>query len=432
MFKLRLFKNKVFASNSAKLSSGSSDINGGMYLDHAAATPISTSVLNKMHEAEGDFYNPSAIYRSGVMVSRSIQGAREVIANELNSKAGEIYFTGSATESINIAIRGVVYGYYNLKSSEHTNDMQSKVKPNIITSRLEHPAVLETLKDLEKSGHIEIIYLENDSTGKVNTIHLSNVINANTLMVSVTHVNNEIGVVQNMKEIGRVVYLYNLNNNKLNTNSRVLLHIDACQSLNYFKLDSRALRADIISLNSAKIYGPKGIGILMKRQDIRLMPTITGGGQEVGLRSGTEDVVKIVGAAQAVLEASNQREGEVERLRKIQSKIFEELLSNEMYKLIKIVGPGVEYRSPNNLNLIVDGFPSDEMVIRLDYAGYQVSHKSACASDSEEGSYVLEALGYSKREANNNIRITMGRSTTEESMLALLEVIKDIYYKYKI
>jgi cysteine desulfurase len=196
-------------------------------------------------------------------------------------------------------------------------------------------------------------------------------------------------------------------------------------------LDSRALRADVISLNSAKIYGPKGIGILMKRQDVRLTPTITGGGQESGLRSGTEDIVKIVGAAQAVLEASNQREGEVERLRKIQSKIFEELLSNKEYEFIKIVGPDIEDRSPNNLNLIVDGFPSDEMVIRLDYSGYQVSHKSACASDSEEGSYVLEALGYSKSEANNNIRITMGRSTTLEDMQALLIAMREIYIKYK-
>ncbi len=399
-----------------------------VYLDYAAATPVSAAVLNEMSKHQGLFYNPSALYRDGVKAKGLIENCREIISKEINCQPKHIYFTSSATESINLAIRGSVELYYNLKSKDKALDI-----PNIITTPIEHPATLETLKDLEKKSLIKIKYLPVDMMGMVSPRDLSEQLDANTILASVIHVNNEVGTVQNIKDLGRVIYLYNLAREKSGDTSKVLYHVDACQSLNYFKIDMRSMHIDLLSFNSAKLYGPKGFAVLATGSGPQLLPIITGGGQESGLRSGTENLSGIVGGASAVLEASAVRDLESLRLYKIQSQIFEIINSNSDYNFIQIVGPqnDIIKRSPNNINLIIKDFPSDEMVIRLDYAGYQVSHKSACASDSEEGSYVLEALGYSKSDANNNIRVTMGRSTTSADMIALLNAIRSIYNKYR-
>lgn len=399
-----------------------------VYLDYAAATPISNSVVDEMTKHQNLFYNPSALYRDGVKVKSVIQNCKEKIAKEIACLPGHVYFTSSATESINLALRGIVNSYYqNLE-----NNISNFTIPNIITTPIEHPATLETLKDLEKKNLIELKYLPVDELGIVNPRDLSELLDHNTILVSVIHVNNEVGTVQNIKELGRVIYLYNLEREKSGSDQRVSYHVDACQSLNYFKIDMRGMRIDLLSFNSAKLYGPKGFAVLATSPSVQLSPVITGGGQESGLRSGTENLSAIVGGTGAILEASALRSAESLRLSKIQTQVFEIINSNSDYNFIKIVGPQRDpsKRSPNNINLIIKDFPSDEMVIRLDYAGYQVSHKSACASDSEEGSYVLEALGYSKSEANTNIRITMGRGTTLSEMKSLLKVIRVIYTNF--
>jgi cysteine desulfurase len=410
-------------------------------------------VILAMREVENLYANPSGIYRRGVEAKNKIEVSRKIISSILNCNNSEIIFTGSGTESINLALLGYVKNY--LAAS-----VASSVVPKVITSNVEHSAVLETLLHLEKENLIEIIFLKVDETGRVKENDLREILKEsgvenNIILVSVMYANNETGRVQPVKEIGRIIDEYNRAASKARSetqNQKIAFHIDAMQAGNYLDIDVKKLRCDMLSMNGSKIYGPKGIGLLYKNKDIKLSPIIYGGGQEGGIRSGTEDVQKIVGLACAMQIAKEKRDSEIIRILELQNYFLENIqkeflkdnlevkIYTEKNDINKIVNKKEKLKInyfnieslPNNINIGLPNMLSDEMVIRLDYAGFDVSHKSACASnETGEGSYVLRAMGATEKESNENIRITMGRDTKLKDLQKLIQEIKNIYEKYK-
>lgn len=402
-----------------------------VYLDHAGATPVSERVRAAMRAVEGMYSNPNGIYRSAEEIKRQIEAGRKSVAQILNVHAHEVYFTGSATESVTTALAGY------LKTLTH--------KTTVLTTNIEHPAVLETLRTFEKDNKIKLVLLpvEEDGILKPNTLREALRKNPDVSLVSIMYANNETGTIQPVKECGRIIDIYNDEKRAslLDDHRDVVFHIDASQAGNYLDMDMKKLRAHMCSFNAAKLYGPKGISVLYKKESVQIESIIHGGGQERGMRSGTQDVERIVGMAEALAEATELQGTEVARLLDLQSYFFEKLQeeileakvwgalndSKELEKEKKTLD-----RLPNNINIGLPNMRSDEMVIRLDTAGFAVSHKSSCSSRDESESYVLRALGASSDESNENIRITMGRSTTKDQLDALLVAIKDIYYTYKI
>lgn len=377
------------------------------YFDYAGATPISRVVRTAMQKVEGKYANPSGIYASGVEVKSEIDRCRKNILNSFDANNMNLVFTSSGTTSVNLAIMGT------LKRGDH-----------FITSAIEHPAVLETARHMARNG-VEVTYLNVDEDGLVKLTELRETINEKTKLVSVMMVNNEVGTLQPIKEIGKIIDDYR----RKNETQFPYFHTDACQAINYFDISMRSLRLDMLSFNASKIYGPKGVGALIIRKGVDVQPIIFGGGQEGGLWSGTEDVAKIVGLDVAVTETLEKKESESKRLKELQSFAFEEIKNNIPDA---IVNGDLEKRSPNNINITLPGMDSDEMVVRLDNEGFAVSHKSACASaESTLGSHVLVAMGQSKY-ASQNIRITMGRETKKADITRLISTIREIYYKYKV
>jgi cysteine desulfurase len=372
-----------------------------------------------------------------------------------------------------MALIGFVKNWH--KENEENRKTKNNILPKIITTNIEHAAVLETLNFLEKEKLIEIIYLKVDETGKIKENDLREILKEsgpenkdNIILVSVMYVNNETGRVQPLKEIGRVVDLYNKEISDAarvarGKESSITYHIDAMQAGNYLDMDIKKLRCDMLSFNGSKIYGPKGVGVLFKSKKINIESISFGGGQEHGLRSGTEDIQKIVGMAKALEIAKEKKDSEIIRLLDMQKNFLEKIKieipevkiythKNNENKIVqkKLESGGSEAAAIkqkddlkinyfnidsllNNINIGLPGMQSDEMVVRLDYAGFDISHKSACASNEiGEGSYVLRAMGATEKESSENIRISMGRNTKPSEMESLILCIKDIYYKYRV
>ena len=268
-----------------------------IYLDHASATPIDADVFRAMNSAESTTKgaNPNAIHSLGVVARRLVEQAREFVAQSLSSHTDEIIFTGSGTESVALAIRGVVKNY----TGTHL--------PHIVTTSVEHSAVLENCRLLEKEGKANVTYLAIDERGIVNPRDVRDVLRPETVLVSVMYANNEIGTVQPIEEIAKEIRHFK----KTHTSSYPLFHTDACQAMNYlFTENIEKLGVDLLSFNGSKIYGPKGVGVLFKKRSVTLAPLYAGGGQEFGLRSGTENVSAIVGIGHALLKAKRIKEKE--------------------------------------------------------------------------------------------------------------------------
>lgn len=443
-------------------------LNKNIYLDNGGATPLDDEVILAMREVESMYANPSGIYRRGVMAKNKIEASRKIISNVLNCGSNEIIFTGSGTESVNLALLGYVKNYAlkyknRVAASVASSEKNEDKIPKVITTNVEHSAVLESLLYLEREKLIEIILLKVDETGRAKENDLREILKEsgpenknNIILVSVMYANNETGRMQPVKEIGRIMDEYNrigsaASKARGEESRDIAFHIDAMQAGNYLDMDIKKLRCHMLSMNGSKIYGPKGIGILYKDKNINLSSIILGGGQEGGLRSGTEDVQKIVGQAKAVQISKEKRDSEIVRLLELQNYFLENIKKeipevkiythkNEVNKIIdkkdnkqtvKINYFNLE-SLPNNINIGLPGMLSDELVIRLDYAGFDISHKSACASnETGEGSYVLRAMGASEKESNENIRITMGRDTNLKDIKKLIQEIKKIYLKYK-
>jgi cysteine desulfurase len=395
-----------------------------IYLDHAGATPIDKYVLKKMSLYEKEFFaNPSAIYADGVKVRNVIEESRIQIAKLINAHSDEIIFTGSGTESDALAILGVIRGW-NVKNKE--------VLPHIVTSKIEHPAVLENCHLLESLGEAEVTYISVDKRGFINLEELEESLKDNTVLVSIMYSNNEIGTVQPIEEIAKIIRRFK----KLNLNNKILFHTDACQAMNYlFTENIEKLGVDLMTFNSSKIYGPKGVGVLYKKRGIDLYPLYQGGGQEFGLHSGTESISLIAGISTALKITNKIKQEEVNRLIQIRDYAIDKLLSlSGVYGYKIILNGDKERRLPNNINISITGISSELLVIELSARGIFVSEKSACKSDSEDKSYVIKAIRKICTKDGNkeegSIRISLGRCNKIGDIDVLYKEIKNILEKY--
>lgn len=384
-----------------------------VYLDYAATTPIRKEIIKQMANFwQKDFGNPSTIYLEGRIAKNALDKARNSISKILNSEPEEIIFTNGGTESINLAILGVAKYYKNLFA-----------KPRIITSKIEHPAVLECFKNLEKQG-FETIYLNVDEFGFVNLEELKASINNQTILISIIYANNEIGTIQPISEISKIIRNSEFVINKLNF---PFLHIDACQATGFLNLNIKELGVDLMTINASKIYGPKASGILYKKSEIQLEPIILGGGQENNLRSGTENVASWIGLAKALELAQKEKSSESKRLTSLRNYFIKKLL--EIPGSI-LNGPTAN-RLPNNINIIFKGIEGEAMILYLDKFGIGASTGSACHSKSLTPSHVLTAIGRDKNLIHGSLRLTLGKQTTKKQIKYAISKIKTVVEKLR-
>lgn len=413
-----------------------------VYLDNAGATELGAQPKVALLEALVTYGNPSGIHHEGARAGQLLDKARAMCATALNAHAYEIYFMSSGTESCNLAVLGVYEEFRRL--TVRLSDSQTV--PHVITSAIEHPAVLEPIKKLEREKKIRVTYLPVYEDGIVKIKDLRDALCEETILVSVMYANNEIGTVQPVKEIGRAIDEWKRENEKTFT-SYPYFHTDACQAANYCNLDVLRLKCHLMTVNSSKVYGPKGSALLYKREGIKIAPVTYGGGQERELRSGTEAVPLHYSFGVALKEAVEIRDVESARLRahrdEVVAQLTKEIPSIIFYGAFDKIRQsdsqtdghhtntyGEMRRLPNNINCRVPGISSEEMILRLDAKGFAVSHKSACASMETEGSYVVMALGATELEAQENVRISLGRTTTKNDLKKLIEAMKDVVEKY--
>lgn len=383
-----------------------------IFLDYASATPILPEVLSSMVEyAKKHFANPSALYKEALVVDGDIREARKTIAGILRALPDEIVFTGSGTEADNLAIFGVL-GNVPLNNK--------KERPHIIVSSFEHSAILEAVKIFEKKGG-KVTYLGVSQDGYVNPDDVLSVLTPQTVLVSIMYANNEIGTIQPIKDIAKVIRYYKKNNTKKIAKyfggKGPLLHTDASQAGNYCSLDVLSLGVDLMTLDGAKVYGPKGIGMLYVKRGIILSPRIVGGGQESGRRSGTENASAIIGFAKALSIVQSDKLTEGKRLAKLRDLGEARILKN---------APGShangssERRLPNMINICFPGTDAEFLVLKLDARGIAVSSSSSCQSKKEDSrSKVIAVLGNSGCDASS-LRITLGRQTTKRDIAKLV------------
>jgi len=400
-----------------------------IYLDYAATTPCDPKVLRAMLPYfKKDFGNPSSIHGFGQKALNAMSEAREALADFLGCDAPEIVFTGSATEADNLAILGTV------KAAKIPALPAGRQKPHIITSQIEHPAVLESCRELEKRG-AEVTYLPVDKDGLVQVLELKKALKPNTVLVSIMYANNEIGTIQPIQEISEAINEYNIQKTKsvptghLPQGDKILFHTDAVQAANFLDCDVKKLGVDLLTLSAHKIYGPKGVGALYAKKGTLINPVIYGGGHERGLRSGTENVAGIVGLGQAVkeIQSPNYKIQNI-RIRQFRDKLIKNILKNiEGSRL----NGSLTQRLPNNVNVSFEGAEGEAIVIALDQKGVATSTGSACSSGSLEPSHVLMALGLSEETAHGSLRLTLGRTNTLKDIEKVLKVLPVIIQKLR-
>lgn len=387
--------------------------NKEVYLDYAATTPVDSKILKAMRPYFTDkFANPSALYKIGVEAKTAIEDSRSKIANYLETQPDTCFFTGSATEANNMALLGAARNY--------------KDKGNhIISLKTEHSSVIKPLQKLEDEG-FNVTYLNVDESGFFDMQELKDAITEDTILVSVMYVNNEIGTIQPVADIGREILKWK----KENSTKFPLFHSDACQATNYLNLDVRKLHVDLMTLNASKIYGPKGIGLLYKDRDIELESIVYGGGQENGLRSGTENVPAIIGFSEAVEQVQKSKEEESERLYELQQYFYEQLkdtFGNE----IELNGPDIdkEKRVVNNLNVTFKGIEGEKLLLYLDAQEIYCATGSACSTNEFQNvSDVVEIIGGNSEES---IRFSFGKETNKRRVDYVVKILKKILNRIK-
>ena len=366
----------------------------GIYLDYAATTYIDERVLEAMKPYfSKDFGNPGSFHDMGLKAKEAVENARVIVAEALNAKPEEIIFTGSGTESINLAIKGVARA------------MKEKGK-HIITSKIEHHAVIDSCEYLKKEEGFEVTYLDVGRDGIVNLEQLKGAIKKETILITIMYANNEIGTIQPIEEIGRIA--------KANG---IYFHTDACQATEYLEMNVEKLNADFMSING--LYVRKGV----KRK-----PIIHGGGQEFGLRSGTENVPGIVGFGKAVEIAAAEKKSENERL----TELREMLIKGLVERIPKTILNGhPTKRLPNNVNVSILDVEGEAVLLHLNHKGIYASTGSACTSQSLEPSHVIMALGMPYEVSHGSLRFSLGKKTTKEHILKVLEVLPPIVEKLR-
>lgn len=391
-----------------------------VYLDYASATPLDPRVKDAM-EPYWDlaFGNPSALHDKGRQAKEAIDKARERVTRILHCRSGEIIFTAGATEADNLAILGVA---------------RATTPGHLITTQIEHDAVLRTFAALEEEGW-PVTYLDVGSDGLVEPKKVAAALRPDTVLVSISYANNEIGTIQPIAAIGKVIKEYRetkkreAGSSTLDANEKApLFHSDASQAAGFLDLNVDRLGVDLLTLNAAKIYGPKGVGALFVRNGVKLEPIFHGGGQEKNLRSGTENVPGIVGLSKALEIAEAERVKESARLAALRDYFVSRLLKEIPGTVLN--GHPTE-RLPSNINISVAGIDGETAVVYLDAEGIFAATGSACTATSLEPSHVVIALGRPRELAESSLRFTLGRATTKEDIDYVIEVFTDVLGKLR-
>lgn len=365
-----------------------------IYLDHAASTPVLPEIINEMIPYLGDLYgNPSSIHTYGIKSKIAIQIARRRVASLIGAKAREIFFTSGGTESDNLALKGI---------SNSIRNYQNK-KNHIITSSIEHDAILEPCHYLEKDG-FNVTYLKVDKNGIVDKTELKNNLTEKTALVSIMLANNEIGVVQPIKEFSQIVH---------NFDKEIIFHSDAVQAVGKIPVNVKEFDLDSLSLSSHKINGPKGVGALYVREKVNFEPLMQGGGQEFTYRSGTENVPGIVGLGKASEISMRSLEDNSRYLYYLRDYLINRI--NEEIPGRKLNG-SLESRLPNNVNFTFLGINGEDLLLKLDEDGILASTGSACSANRQKESHVLKAIGLNHEEISGSIRFTLGIQNTKEEI----------------
>ena len=369
-----------------------------VYLDHAATTYVKPEVLEEMMPYfTQKFGNPSGFYSLSRETAIAVDKARLQVANGINADRSEIYFTGGGSEADNWAVKGVALA--NRNKGNH-----------IITTKIEHHAILHTCQYLEKHG-FEVTYLDVDEEGFINLEQLKNAITDKTIIVSVMFANNEIGTIQDIKEIGRIC-----------KEKGVYFHTDAVQAVGHVEIDVKDMNIDLLSMAGHKNNGPKGIGALYIRKGVKIDNLIHGGGQERARRAGTENVASIVGLGKAVELATNNIQEKAEKALVLRNYLIEELLK---IPYTRLNGP-INHRLPGNVNISFEFIEGESILLSLDFEGICASSGSACTSGSLDPSHVLLAIGLPHEKAHGSLRLTLGDETTKEEIDYTLSKIPPI------
>ena len=381
-----------------------------IYFDYAATTPVDKRVFKEMEPYFSEkFGNTMSLHFLGQEAKLAVENSRVVLASMINANPSEIIFTGSATESNNMALKGVAFA----------NNLQGKKRKNhIIISSVEHPCVIESAKWLAKQPWhgFEITKLPVDEFGAVNPEDVKKAIKENTVLVSVIHASNEIGTIQKIEEIGKIC-----------KEAGVYFHTDATQSFGKIPIDVKKMNIDLLTASSHKIYGPKGIGMLFVKKGTIIQPILHGGGQEQGLRGSTLNVAGIVGFAKAAELCSKEMEKENKRMKILRDKLIKKVLEIKNSKL----NGHPKKRLVNNANFSFDFIEGESLLIQLDMQGIECSTGSACSSFNLEPSHVLLAIGLKPEQAHGSLRVSLGRFTTKKDIEKIIKVLPGIIEKIR-
>lgn len=370
-----------------------------VYMDYAATTYVKPEVLEEMLPYfTNKFGNPSSFYGISRETKMAVDKARGQVAKALNADMSEIYFTGGGSEADNWAIKGICSAYKNKGN-------------HIITTKVEHHAVLHTCQYLEKQG-FEVTYLDVDEEGFVRLEDLKNAITDKTILVSIMFANNEIGTIEPVKEIGKIC-----------RERKILFHTDAVQAVGNVEIDVKDMNIDLLSLAGHKIYGPKGIGALYVRKGVRIHNLIHGGGQERNRRAGTENIAGIVGLGKAIELATENLEEHAKKMTVLRDELIEGLLK---IPYTRLNGPRGDKRLPGNVNVSFEFIEGESILLSLDFEGVCASSGSACTSGSLDPSHVLLAIGLPHEKAHGSLRLTLGDGSTQEDVDYVLEVVPPI------
>ena len=403
-----------------------------VFLDYNSTTPVSKEVLEAMLPYFSEkFGNPSSLHSFGQEALHAVDKARLQVAKLLGAKVDEIIFTGSGTESNNLAISGIAR--LNMYKPVHPLKLPPSISPNsendssrskdmlvyknhIITSSVEHSSVYDLCKQLEEEG-FDVTYLPVDKHGRISIKDLEDSITDKTVLISVTLANNETGTIQNIKEISRIA-----------TEKYIPTHTNAVQAVGKMPVSVEELGVDLLSFSGHKIYGPKGVGALFVARGLNLLPLLYGGGQENRKRSGTENVPGIVGLGKACEIAENNLDKNIENMRSMRDRLERGILSNISFA--KVNGVSAE-RVPNTTNISFPGMESDTLLIRLDFEGIAISAGSACGAASKSASRTLTAMGLSSKELYSSVRFSVGKYTTNEEIDHVIKAVTKVCLKRK-
>ncbi len=369
------------------------------YFDNAATTKVKEEVLKEMFPYFSvEYGNPSSMYSIGRSSRRAIETARKRVAELINCKPKEIYFTSCGSESDNMALKGIAYA--NKEKGNH-----------IITSKIEHPAILNSCKTLEKQGY-RITYLNVDEEGNIDISELENSINEDTILISIMFANNEIGTIEPIEQISKIAKKHN-----------IIFHTDAVQACGNIKIDVKDMGIDMLSLSGHKINAPKGVGALYVREGIEFDRFLDGGHQEKNKRAGTENVAEIVGLGKACEIAKNNLESHINKLKELRDFYINQV--EEKIENIKLNGPR-DNRLPGNANISFKGVNGSELLLKLDEKGICASAGSACSTGSNSPSHVLTSIGLDSKMADGTLRVTFCEENSKEDVEYLVENLEDI------